>query len=63
MVTPISSCLSIAPTSSSTATSGTATGGCTKYTVPKTNEQFWREKVARNIACDELNAQLLDTLA
>lgn len=37
--------------------------GCTKYTVPKTNEQFWREKVARNIARDELNAQRLDTLA
>ena len=36
---------------------------CTKYTVPKTNEQFWREKVARNIARDELNAQRLDTLA
>ena len=37
--------------------------GCTKYTVPKTNEQFWLEKVARNIARDELNAQRLDTLA
>ena len=37
--------------------------GCSKYTVPKTNEQFWREKVARNIARDELNAQYLDTLA
>lgn len=37
--------------------------GCTKYTVPKTNEQFWREKVARNIARDELNAQCLDLLA
>ena len=37
--------------------------GCTKYTVPKTNEQFWREKVARNIARDELNAQRLDTLS
>ena len=37
--------------------------GCTKYTVPKTNEQFWREKVARNIARDELTAQRLDTLA
>ena len=37
--------------------------GCTKYTVPKTNEQFWREKVARNIARDGLNAQRLDTLA
>ena len=37
--------------------------GCTKYTVPKTNEAFWREKIARNIARDELNAQRLDTLA
>ena len=37
--------------------------GCTKYTVPKTNEQFWREKVAHNIARDELNAQRLDTLS
>ncbi len=31
--------------------------------VPKTNEAFWREKIARNIARDELNAQRLDTLA
>ena len=30
---------------------------------PKTNEAFWREKIARNIARDELNAQRLDTLA
>ncbi len=37
--------------------------GCSKYTVPKTNEDFWREKVARNIARDELNAQRLDTLS
>ena len=37
--------------------------GCTKYIVPKTNEAFWREKIARNIARDELNAQRLDTLA
>ena len=37
--------------------------GCTKYTIPKTNEAFWREKIARNIARDELNAQRLDTLA
>ena len=27
------------------------------------DEQFWRDKVARNIARDELNAQRLDTLA
>ena len=37
--------------------------GCTKYTVPKTNGAFWREKIARNISRDELNAQRLDTLA
>ena len=37
--------------------------GCTKYVVPKTNEAFWREKIAHNIARDELNAQRLDTLA
>ena len=37
--------------------------GCAKYVVPKTNVEFWREKVARNIARDELNAQRLDTLA
>ena len=37
--------------------------GCTKYTVPKTNEHFWREKLARIISRDELNAQLLNTLA
>lgn len=37
--------------------------GCGKYVVPKTNVEFWREKVARNIARDEFNAQRLDTLA
>lgn len=37
--------------------------GCSKFTVPKTNEEFWREKVARNIARDEINAQRLDTLS
>ena len=37
--------------------------GCTKYVVPKTNEAFWREKIARNIARAELKAQRLDTLA
>lgn len=37
--------------------------GCTKYVVPKTNAGFWKEKIARNIARDELNAQRLDTLA
>ncbi|MCH5172798.1 MAG: hypothetical protein J1D85_01170 [Bacteroidales bacterium] len=37
--------------------------GCPKYVVPKSNTEFWQEKVARNIARDELNAQRLDTLA
>lgn len=37
--------------------------GCTKYVEPKTNTGFWKEKIARNIARDELNAQRLDTLA
>lgn len=37
--------------------------GCHKYVEPKTNAQFWKEKIARNIARDELNAQRLDTLA
>lgn len=36
---------------------------CPKYVVPKSNTEFWQEKVARNIARDELNAQRLDTLA
>ena len=36
---------------------------CPKYVVPKSNTAFWQEKVARNIARDELNAQRLDTLA
>ena len=37
--------------------------GCIKYVEPKTNAGFWKEKIARNIARDELNAQRLDTLA
>ncbi len=37
--------------------------GCTKYVEPKTNAGFWKEKIARNIARDELGAQRLDTLA
>ena len=37
--------------------------GCTKYVEPKTNAGFWKDKIARNIARDELNAQRLDTLA
>ena len=30
---------------------------------PKTNAGFWKEKIAANIARDELNAQRLDTLS
>ena len=37
--------------------------GCPKYVAPKTNAQFWKDKIARNLARDELNAQRLDTLA
>ena len=37
--------------------------GCPKYVVPKSNTVFWQEKVSRNIARDEHNAQRLDTLA
>jgi len=37
--------------------------GCPKYVAPKTNPEFWKDKIARNIARDELNAQRLDTLA
>ena len=37
--------------------------GCRKYVTPKSNTDFWKEKIARNIVRDELNAQRLDTLA
>ena len=37
--------------------------GCSKYVQPTTNADFWKDKIARNIARDELNAQRLDTLA
>lgn len=59
---PISSCPSTAPSFSSTAASGTATAVAPSLE-PKTNAGFWKEKIARNIARDELNAQRLDTLA
>ena len=36
--------------------------GCPKYVTPKSNTDFWKDKIARNIARDELNAQRLDTL-
>jgi len=37
--------------------------GCSKYTVPKTNVNFWKEKVARNQERDLLNNQRLETIA
>ena len=37
--------------------------GCPKYVEPKTNAGLWKEKIAANIARDELNAQRLDTLS
>ncbi len=37
--------------------------GCPKYVTPKSNTDFWKEKISSNIARDELNAQRLDTLA
>ena len=32
--------------------------GCRKYTVPKSNVEFWKEKVARNRERDLLNNQM-----
>ena len=37
--------------------------GCTKYVTPKSNTDFWKEKIARNIARDEQSARRLDILA
>ena len=37
--------------------------GCSKYVVPKSNVDFWKAKVARNIERDLLSAQRLDILA
>ena len=37
--------------------------GCSKYVVPKSNVDFWKAKVARNIERDLLSAQRLDTLS
>ncbi len=37
--------------------------GCPKYVTPKSNTDFWKEKISSNIDRDELNAQRLDTLA
>ena len=36
---------------------------CSKYTVPKTNIEFWKEKVARNQERDLINNQRLETIA
>lgn len=37
--------------------------GCSKYTVPKTNVEFWKAKVARNRERDALNIQRLESIA
>jgi len=37
--------------------------GCSKYTVPKTNTEFWKEKVVRNKERDIINNQRLEILA
>ncbi len=36
---------------------------CPKYTVPKSNEDFWKEKVARNRERDALNIQRLESIS
>ncbi len=36
---------------------------CPKYTVPKSNEDFWKEKVARNRERDALNVQRLESIS
>ncbi len=36
--------------------------GCSKYTVPKSNVDFWKEKVARNRERDALNVQRLESI-
>lgn len=37
--------------------------GCRYYTVPKTNVDFWKDKVKRNIERDALNLQNLEVLS
>ncbi len=37
--------------------------GCSKYTVPKTNVEFWKAKVAHNQGRDALNIQRLESIA
>lgn len=37
--------------------------GCRYYTVPKTNADFWKDKVKRNIERDALNIQNLELLS
>lgn len=36
--------------------------GCSHYTIPKTNEQFWTEKISGNQNRDLLNTQRLESL-
>ena len=37
--------------------------GCSKYTVPKSNVEFWKAKVAHNQERDALNIQRLESIA
>ena len=37
--------------------------GCSKYTVPKSNVEFWKAKVAHNRERDALNIQRLESIA
>ena len=37
--------------------------GCSKYTVPKTNVDFWKAKVAHNQKRDALNIQRLESIS
>ena len=37
--------------------------GCSKYTVPKTNVDFWKAKVAHNQERDALNIQRLESIS
>ena len=37
--------------------------GCSKYTIPKSNVEFWKAKVAHNQERDALNIQRLESIA
>lgn len=38
-------------------------GGCRYYTIPKTNADFWKDKIKRNIERDAADAQNLEALS